>query len=164
MPFKYKRKRKVYMKKYNKEWTLKNSKRIGEVKYKYRNSEKGFLTHCIGAIFTPSKIKDRGFIPMSTKKEIKNHFYEYVNKYGRVCFYCLEPWTYIRKKYIPGYGKSYKKLIQNSKNLSMDRLDNSKTYSVNNIVFCCTDCNSSKNKISIKLVKRLYEIIEERGL
>ena len=43
----------------------------------------------------------------------------------------------------------------------IDSLDNSKTYSVNNIVFCCTDCNSSKNKISIKLVKRLYEIIKE---
>ena len=154
MGFKYKGRVKKYMKEYNKEWQLKNSERIGEVKYKYRSSEKGFITHCIGALFTPSKIKERGYVPGSTKEEIKNYFYEYVNKYGRVCFYCLEPWSYIRKKYKPGYGRTFQTVKQNIKNLSLDRFDNSKTYSVDNIVFCCTDCNVSKNKISIKLIKR----------
>ena len=49
------------------------------------------------------------------------------------------------------------------KNFSIDRFDNAKTYSIDNIVFCCTDCNSSKNRISIKLIKRLNEIAKERG-
>jgi superoxide dismutase len=164
MPFKYKGRKKEYMKEYHKEWLLKNSERIGEVKYKYRTSEMGFLTSLISSLFTPSKLKDRGYIPECTKEEIKNHYNEHVKKYGRNCFYCLEPWTYIRKKYIPGCGKNYKTFIQNSKNLSIDRLDNDKTYSINNIFFCCTICNSSKNRISIKLIKRLNEVIKDRGL
>jgi hypothetical protein len=50
------------------------------------------------------------------------------------------------------------------KNLSFDRLDSSKTYFIDNIIFCCTECNLSKKDISIKLIKRLYEIITERNL
>ena len=46
----------------------------------------------------------------------------------------------------------------------MDRLDNSKTYSIDNIIFCCQECNQSKKDISIKFIKRLNEIIKERGL
>ena len=52
----------------------------------------------------------------------------------------------------------------NIKNLSFDRLDNDKPYSVDNIIFCCKDCNLRKNQISIKMIKRLYEIITERNL
>ena len=50
------------------------------------------------------------------------------------------------------------------KNLSLDRLDSNKTYSVDNIIFCCVECNLSKKDISIKLIKRLYDIITERKL
>ena len=164
MAFKYKGREKKYKRMYYKKWELKNSIRIGEVKYKYRTSEAGFLTALVSSLFTPSRLKERGYIPENTKQEIKDCFYKYVNKYGRVCFYCFEPWTYIRKKYIPGCGKSYRKFVQNHKNLSIDRLDNDKTYSIDNIIFCCAGCNSSKNKISIKFIKRLNEIIKERGV
>ena len=90
----------------------------------------GFLTSLISSLFTPSKLKDRGYIPECTKEEIKNCYNEYVKKYGKNCFYCFEPWTYILKKYIPGCGKNYKTFIQNHKNLSIDRLDNNKTYKI----------------------------------
>jgi len=162
--FKYKIRKKEYMKVYWKQWSLKNSKNLSEKRYKYRNSERGFLNNMVSSLFSPSKIKTRGFIPESTKEEIKNYFYKYVKKNGRICFYCFEPWTYIVKKYKVGHGRLNKKFKHNLKNLSLDRIDNSKTYSVDNIVFCCTECNSSKNKISIKLIKRLNKIIEERGL
>jgi hypothetical protein len=76
----------------------------------------------------------------------------------------LEPWTYLRKKINVGNGRNTKKLKRCSTNFSIDRLDNSKTYSIDNIVFCCSLCNASKNKISIKLIKRLHEIIIERKL
>ena len=89
---------------------------------------------------------------------------EYINKWGRVCFYCFEPWTYKRKRHNIGQGRSFRKYTQNMKNFSIDRFDNAKTYSIDNIVFCCTNCNSSKNRISIKLIKRLNEVIKERGL
>jgi hypothetical protein len=164
MPFKCIEKRKEYHKKYFKEWGLKNSEILSKIKHKYRNSEKGFVRGCISAIFTPSKIKQRGFIPKCTKEQILNYFNEYINKWGRVCFYCFEPWTYKRKKYKVGHGRFIKKFTQNTRNFSIDRLDNNKTYTIDNIIFCCTNCNSSKNKVSIKLIKRLNEVIKERGL
>ena len=140
-----------------------------EREYKYGNSENGFLTIRIKDIFKPSAIKKRGYTPECTKEEIKKHFYEYVEKHGRNCFYCKEPWTYIMNRYIVGSGihnksdkgKSRKNKI---KNFSMDRLDSSKPYSINNIIFCCVECNLSKKDISISLIKRLHEIITERNL
>ena len=140
-----------------------------ESRYKYDNSENGFLSIRIKEIFKPSAIKKRGYSPECTKEEIKKHFYEYVEKHGRNCFYCKEPWTYIMNRYIVGSGlhnksdkgKSRKNKI---KNFSMDRLDSSKPYSINNIVFCCVECNLSKKDVSISLIKRLYEIITERNL
>ena len=164
MPFKSDEKKKKYHKEYLKKWSLKNGKKLSKIKYKYMNSEKGFVTKCISSMFAPSRIKERGLIPLSTKKEILNYFNEYINKWGRICFYCFEPWTYKRKKYKVGAGRFYKKFTQNMKNFSVDRFDNDKTYSIDNIVFCCTNCNSSKNRISIKLIKRLNEIIKEKGL
>jgi hypothetical protein len=164
MPYKCEKKKKAYHKEYLKKWCLKNTKKLSDIKYKYMNSEKGFVKKCISSMFSPSRIKERGLIPLSTKAEILNCFNDYINKWGRVCFYCFEPWTYVRKKYNVGGGRSFKKFTQNMKNFSIDRFDNAKTYSIDNIVFCCTDCNSSKNRISIKLIKRLNEIIKERGL
>jgi hypothetical protein len=136
---------------------------------KNRSSENGFLNNKISDIFTPSNVRKRGFVPECTKDEIKEHFYEYVKKHGRNCFYCKEPWTYIVNNYIPnsndqkngGRGISRKNKL---KNFSIDRLDSTKTYSLNNIIFCCIECNLSKKDISIKLIKRLYEIITERNL
>ena len=164
MPFKCEERKKEYQKKYFKKWRLKNGKILSKIKHKYLNSEKGFVNKCISSMFTPSKIKQRGFVPESTKKEILNCFNQYINKWGRVCFYCFEPWTYKRKIYNVGGGRSFKKYTQNMKNFSVDRFDNDKTYSIDNIVFCCTNCNSSKNRISIKLIKRLNEVIKDRGL
>ena len=164
MPYKCEKKKKAYHKEYLKKWCLQNGKKLSKIKYKYMNSEKGFVKKCISSMFAPSRIKERGLIPKSTKGEILNYFNEYVNKWGRVCFYCFEPWTYKRKKYNVGGGRSFKKFTQNMKNFSIDRFDNAKTYSIDNIIFCCTNCNSSKNRISIKLIKRLNEVIKERGL
>jgi hypothetical protein len=123
----------------------------------------------ISDIFTPSNVRKRGFVPECTKDEIKKYFYKYVEKHGRNCFYCKEPWTYIVNDYIPnsnnktngGKGISRKNKI---KNFSIDRIDSFKTYSISNIIFCCWACNLSKKDISIKLIKRLYEIITERNL
>jgi ADP-glucose pyrophosphorylase len=61
-------------KEYLKKWSLKNGKKLSKIKYKYMNSEKGFVTKCISSMFAPSRIKERGLIPLSTKKEILNCF------------------------------------------------------------------------------------------
>ena len=143
---------------------FKNKEKYEETRYKYNNSEEGFLRQKICHIFTPSTIKNKG-APTGTKEDFYKYFYEYVEKHGRNCFYCYEPWTYNVKKVNFGAG-SHKKQTkrQNLKNLSLDRLDSSKNYSVDNVIFCCSKCNFSKNEVSIKLIKRLYEIITERNL
>lgn len=147
-----------------KKWKLNNKDKFRESNHRHENTEKGFVNRTISVLFCPSSIKDRGYIPTSTKEEIKNYFYEYVKQYGRNCFYCLEPWTYLRSKVRTENNRKIKQVNRYLKNFSLDRLDNNKTYSVNNIIFCCQECNLSKNKISIKMIKRLYEIITERNL
>jgi hypothetical protein len=147
-----------------KKWKLGNIDKVMESDHRHGNTEKGFVTRIISNLFCPSSIKDRGYTPESSKEEIKKHFYEYVEKHGRNCFYCLQPWTYLKSKVKKGNKKNFKMVNRYLKNFSLDRIDNSKTYSVDNIVFCCSDCNSKKNKITIKLIKRLYEVITERNL
>jgi 5-methylcytosine-specific restriction endonuclease McrA len=138
---------------------------LAKATHKYLNTESGFVKSRIGCIFAPSKVKRRGYASESTKEEILNHYYEYVKKYGKNCFYCKEPFVYSVKLNNPGGGKQYKgKHKLNIRNFSIDRLDSSKTYNVDNIIFCCIECNSSKKDISIKLIKRLHEIITERNL
>jgi hypothetical protein len=154
-----------------KECCSKHHKKTGlmssEKRYVYMNSEKGYLTTKLGQIFSKSYSKTVGHTPNCTKEEIYKFFDEYVKQNGRNCYYCKEPWTYISPKYI--YGKEEKnsskgKKRKNLKNLSLDRLDSSKTYTVDNIIFCCIECNLSKKDLSISLIKRLYEIVTERNL
>jgi hypothetical protein len=143
---------------------FKNKEHYEQVRYKYTNSEDGFLKQKISYIFTPSTIKEKG-TPNATKEDFYKYFYDYVEKNGRNCFYCKEPWTYTTKKVNFGSGVHKKQTKrQNLKNLSLDRLDSSKPYNLDNVIFCCAKCNFSKNEVSIKLIKRLYEIITERKL
>ena len=143
---------------------FKNKEHYEQVRYKYTNSEDGFLKQKISYIFTPSTIKEKG-IPNATKEDFYKYFYDYVEKNGRNCFYCKEPWTYNTKKVNFGSGVHKKQTKrQNLKNLSLDRLDSSKPYNLDNVIFCCAKCNFSKNEVSIKLIKRLHEIITERNL
>lgn len=143
---------------------LKNKENYVEAMYKYANSEHGFLSNRISSIFSKQN-KERTGVPIGTRKDFYKHFYEYVEKHERNCYYCFEPWTYTTKKVDIGAGKFIKKTKRvNLKNLSIDRLDTNKSYSVDNIIFCCQNCNISKNNVSISLIKRLYEVIIERNL
>ena len=151
-------------KKNTKKWKLENIDKAMESNHRHSITEKGFVNRSISYLFCPSTIKDRGYIPESSKEEIKKHFYEYIEKHGRNCFYCLQPWTYLKSRVKAGNKKNFKMVNSYPKNFSLDRLDNSKTYSVDNIVFCCVECNLKKNKITINLIKRLYGIITERNL
>ena len=143
---------------------LKNKEIYVERVFNYCNSEAGYLKNKLSQTFSKQN-QERTGISTSNKKEIEKYYYEYVKKYGRNCFYCFEPWTYLVKKVELGVGRYIKKTKRiNLKNLSIDRLDNSKPYNINNIIFCCQNCNISKSNVSIKLIKRLYEVITERNL
>ena len=143
---------------------LKNKERYIQTVHKYATSENGFLRGRLSQVFSKQNIERTG-ISNTNKKDIEKYFYEYVKEHGRNCFYCFEPWTYKVKKMEVGVGRYIKRTKRkNLKNLSFDRLDNNKPYDIDNIIFCCQNCNISKSFISISLIKRLYEIITERNL
>jgi hypothetical protein len=143
---------------------LKNKELYTERVFKYCNSEIGYLKNKLSQTFSKQNQKRTGF-STSNKQEIEKHYYEYVKKNGKNCYYCFEPFTFIAKKTEVGVGRYIKRTKRiNLKNLSFDRLDNNKPYNIDNIIFCCQNCNISKNDVSIKLIKRLYEVITERNL
>ena len=143
---------------------LKNKEKYADSAFKYATGETGYLRNKISQVFSKQS-EERTGSPIGIKEDFYKHFYEYVEKHGRNCYYCLEPWTYQVKRVEIGAGKFLKKTKRvNLKNLSIDRLDTNKPYSINNIIFCCQNCNVSKNNVSISLIKRLYEVITERNL
>ena len=43
----------------------------------------------------------------------------------------------------------------------IDRVDNSKGYTLNNILVCCYDCNTKKGAITKEMIYKLYNWFEE---
>jgi len=132
-----------------------------EIDFKYFNSEKGFVTNRIAKIFSPFNCKKRGLWPTCSKEDIWKIFYTYVKEHGRNCEYCGDAWTYIVRKGVRGKGAVPRK-SPNKKNFSIDRLDNRKTYTLDNIVFCCVDCNDRKKNTTFELAEKILEIRDLR--
>ena len=131
----------------------------------YDNSEHGFITNCISSMFKPSSCKKRGLWPAITREgvwgELKKHRLDMINKYpesdGNLCVYCEKPWTYKRSR---GVGKR----IKYRTNFSIDRIDNNQTYQVNNLAFCCADCNDNKKSATLELMENVLRVAKEKGL
>ena len=130
-------------------------------KLRYVNTEHGFVTSKIAAIFTPSSCKRRGLWPACSKEDIKKLFDRYVKEHGRNCEYCGDPWTYIVNKIKVGQGHTPRGST-NKKNFSIDRLDNKKTYTLDNIVFCCFECNDMKKNTTFELAEKILELRDLR--
>jgi hypothetical protein len=136
--------------------------RIAENRAKFNKTEKGFIVNRIASIFKPSAMERRGLYPTCSKQDIWAELLLYVQKMkdkfpktnGRICYYCFKPWTYIAHA---NNGKD-----RENTNFSIDRLDNSITYTKENLVFCCHKCNDAKHSITFELVDRIQEIREER--
>jgi hypothetical protein len=64
------------------------------------------------------------------------------------CFYCNSPPSN-RCKY------NYLEIVHSG----IDRVDNTKGYSLDNCVSCCKNCNSIKKSIAPDMVKKIYEFI-----
>jgi len=146
-----------------------NSERGKAVKLKgameYQNSEHGFITSTISAVFKPSSCKKRGLWPAITRpgiwEELKKHRLNMKKKFpesdGNLCIYCENPWTYKRTV---GTGKRVKHIT----NFSIDRIDNSKTYQVGNLGFCCSGCNDKKHHATLELMENVIRVAKEKGL
>ena len=138
---------------------------------KYNNSERGYIVNSIGCMFKPSTIKKNNRVPEITREQIYQklmlHIEYMKDKFpgsdGRICEYCSRQWTYITHTNgcITGQGPR-KKGKPIGSNFSIDRLDNDLTYTENNIVFCCGNCNNIKNQVTLKMCKRILEIKKER--
>ena len=128
----------------------------------YMSHERSHVMSVIANIYKPSTCKKRGLWPAISKQQIWEELMIYIqemkNKFpetnGRVCYYCYRPWTNS-----VSFGKEKEK---NLNNFSIDRLDNTKTYTINNIVFCCAKCNDDKHSITLKMIDRIQEIRKER--
>jgi len=130
---------------------------------KYMSNERSHIQSVISCIYKPSTCKKRGLWPAMTKQQMWEELIIYIqdmkNKFpgsnGRVCYYCYRPWTNT-----VSFGKEKEK---NLNNFSIDRLDNTKTYTKDNIIFCCAKCNDDKHSITLEMIDRIQEIREERN-
>lgn len=68
------------------------------------------------------------------------------------CFYCDTPPIKVHHKHTYYGGIKWN---------GIDRVDNSKEYILSNCVPCCSSCNSKKNSITIDMVKKIYEFINQ---
>jgi hypothetical protein len=123
----------------------------------YRNSERGYLVCLHADMYKKRKRMNRKPIECSiTKKEFFEQWMLHKEKMGGIfCEYTGLPMTHINN-----YKKKEKK--DTSANISIDRLDNSKPYTIENIVFCRNDFNNRKNQILIEDCKKILKVYEER--
>lgn len=67
------------------------------------------------------------------------------------CFFCGKEPLQIKKS-------KRSQLIYNG----IDRVDNSKGYSIENCVSCCGPCNSNKSGVTIDMCKKILEFVNEK--
>lgn len=140
---------------YYNEWKIKNKEKLYETVYNWKATASGQYS------VIRQNTKNRGIEVTITRGE-------FINWYGnqnKICVYCglsiediaLLPPTYIRRS-----GK---------KRLSVDRMDNEKGYSIDNIVLACYMCNTIKNSFltfeemkevgNLVLKPKLYKLINK---
>ena len=130
--------------------------------YNYKNAERGYMNETICGIFSRARKKDRKsrqkWIPDCTKQEIYDELMLYIQDRGRICEYCEQPWTYIRR-----FKKKRGPSVET--NFSIDRLDSTKTYDTKgNIVFCCFGCNNRKNQVRLSDLDNIQKVRQRRGI
>jgi len=122
-------------------------------KEKYYATEEGFMKKLFLSI-NDRKVATKRNIGHSinfTKEEFLELWQEYKKKYGMFCFYTGVPLNFI---------KSAEHIRGNQ--VSVDRIDNSKGYSKNNIIFCSAKSNLLKGSVSIDMCHKILALYEER--
>ena len=136
-----------------------NKEKIALTHHKYINSEIGYMNETIGSIFVRCYRNNnrKKWIPECTKQDIYDELMLYIQDHGRHCEYCKQPWTYVRNLGSRGNGpkKRGPKVVTN---FSIDRLDSEKTYTVDNLVFCCVGCNNRKNQVRLSDLTNILRV------
>tara|TARA_R110002020_G_scaffold288212_1_gene503675 strand:- start:242 stop:715 length:474 start_codon:yes stop_codon:yes gene_type:complete len=155
-----------------KSWRQRNPERVAETDFKYNNSERGFIINAVTNIFKPSKGKTRKkrWRPQITKKQIWEEFFLHVQfmkdlypqSDGRLCRYCLQPWTYLTRKKRPGTLTPKKRGPSHPTNFAIDRFNAKFTYLLGNIIFCCAACNDRKRDSTPRDWKNFIRVLNEK--
>ena len=125
-------------------------------KEKNRSTEKGFFIALYGNMISKQKSKNKTMYKGKvhdvyfTFEELMETWEKHKLKYGQNCIYTGEPI----------FHKRDKSLIRGNQ-ISIDRLDNNKPYTIDNIVFCSSRANWIKGQISIDMCKKVLEIYNE---
>ena len=136
-----------------------NKEKIALAEHKYINTERAYVMEVINGVFYRYKKKDARlkWKPECTKEEIYDELMLYIQDHGRHCEYCKEPWTY--KRVLGDRGRGYNgrgpKIVTN---FSIDRLDSTKTYMLDNLVFCCVGCNLRKNQVRLSDIVNIQRV------
>jgi hypothetical protein len=142
------------------EWNNKNKQRKNLNDSKYKSEERGYLINVYSTMSKPSVIKQRGIPCLITKQEFFEQWMLHKERMGGIfCEYTGSPMTFNRGS-IKGGGKK----SRSATNLSVDRLDNTKPYSIENIVFCRADFNNRKNQVKLDDCLKIIELAKKRKL
>ena len=145
----------------NKIWRKENLEKKINSDYRYSNSERGYICNLFNGI--KKRSKRYGKIKKSseckiTKKEFIEEWLLHKQRFGINCRYTGIPLTHISNR---GKGVQKHKI---KTNISVDRIDNTLPYQVNNIAFCCHAFNDRKGSVEIDDCKRILKVYEERKL
>ena len=92
-----------------------------------------------------------------TMEQFLNHWEEHKKKYGGlICAISGLPMTHI------GLNDPSNKYKRNWTNISVDRLDSDQPYTLKNIIFIRWDINLSKRDLSIKHMKKILELYNQK--
>ena len=92
-----------------------------------------------------------------TKEQFLNHWEEHKKRYGGlICAISGLPMTHIT------LNDSLNKYKRNWSNISVDRLDSDKPYTLKNIIFVRWEINLSKRDLSIKHMKKIISLYNEK--
>ena len=132
-----------------KRWKAANPEKVTKVALAYANSEWGYLT----GLWNTIKKRHTNL----TKEQFFKLAYAHKEKMGGWrSGYSGKQMTMQR------FGSLNKNNKKEPMNVSVDRLDNSRIHSSDNIIFCTWEENNHKGAMSIKLMRQVLDIIEER--
>jgi len=140
-----------------------NKEKIALADHKYINSESGYVGEVINGVFSRHKKKNTRlkWVPDCNRREVYEELMLYIQDHGRNCEYCKEPWTY--KRVLGTRGRGFNgRGPKITTNFSIDRLDSTKTYFIDNLVFCCVGCNNRKNQVRISDIMNILKVWKER--
>ena len=140
-----------------------NKEKIAITEHRYKNTERGYVMEVINGIFYRYKKKNARlkWKPECTREEIYGELMLYIQDHGRKCEYCKDTWTY--KRVLGNKERGFNERgARIDTNFSIDRLDATKTYVLDNLVFCCVGCNLRKNQVRLSDIFNIVRVYIKR--